>query len=172
MSKLTKKQSVFVQEYLVDLNATQAAIRAGYSAKTANEQAAQLLAKLSIQEALRKAMEAREKRTGITIDRVLEQYAKLAFFDIRKLYDESGNFKPVKDWDDETAAAVAGVETTELLGKEGGVMALVRKVKLADRRAALADIGKHLGMFTEKIEHSGSINTEVEIYRIPDNGRD
>ncbi len=75
---LTPQQSRFVEEYLVDLNATQAAIRAGYSKKTANEQGAQLLAKLSIREAVAEAQEARSERTGITQDEVIQGLKKEA----------------------------------------------------------------------------------------------
>ena len=79
MAKLTKKQKLFVDEYLIDLNATQAAIRAGYSVKTANEQGSQNLAKLSIQEEIAKAMAERSRRTGVNQDRVVMELAKLAF---------------------------------------------------------------------------------------------
>ena len=78
MSNLTPKQARFAEEYLVDLNATQAAIRAGYSKKTANEQGAQLLAKLSIREAVAEAQEARSERTGITQDEVIQGLKKEA----------------------------------------------------------------------------------------------
>ena len=72
MAKLTAKQQRFVEEYLIDLNATQAAIRAGYSPKTANEQGARLLANASVQEAIAKAMAERSRRTGISQDRVIQ----------------------------------------------------------------------------------------------------
>lgn len=155
MKKLTPKQQVFVAEYLVDLNATQAAIRAGYSVRTADRIGPELLGKTWVAKAVAEGQEKRAVRTGITQDKVLEQYARLAFFDIRKLYNSDGTLKPVHEWDDESAAAVNGIEAVELGTDLPGV---VRKVKLADRRAALADIGKHLGMFLDRVEHSGSID--------------
>ena len=79
MTKLTDKQQTFVEEYLVDLNATQAAIRAGYSEKTAKDIGCQNLAKLYIQDAISKAMDARSERTAITADNVLKEIASLAF---------------------------------------------------------------------------------------------
>lgn len=162
MAGISKKQAVFVQEYLVDLNATQAAIRAGYSKRTADRIGPELLGKTCVSHAVQKAMKQREKRTEVTQDKVLEQYARLAFFDIRKLYDDNGNLKPVRDWDDESAAAVAGVETVELLGKEGeSICQSVRKIKLTDRRAALADIGKHLGMFKERVVYGGDPDAPI-----------
>ncbi len=78
MSDLTPKQARFVEEYLIDLNATQAAIRAGYSKKTANEQGAQLLAKLSIRQAVAEAQAIRSKRTEITQDEVIQGLKKEA----------------------------------------------------------------------------------------------
>lgn len=84
---LTEKQQRFVDEYLVDLNATQAAIRAGYSPHTANEQGAQLLAKLSIQNAVREARSAQQKRTAITADTVLMEIANIALADARELVE-------------------------------------------------------------------------------------
>ena len=79
MAKLTAKQKRFRDEYLIDLNATQAAIRAGYSSKTANEQGARLLANVSVQEAIAKATAERSKRTGISQDRVIQELARIAF---------------------------------------------------------------------------------------------
>ena len=84
---LTEKQQRFVDEYLVDLNATQAAIRAGYSPHTANEQGAQLLAKLSVQHAVREARSAQQKRTAITADTVLMEIANIALADARELVE-------------------------------------------------------------------------------------
>ncbi|MDR1947608.1 MAG: terminase small subunit [Desulfovibrio sp.] len=153
--KLTHMQRLFVAEYLVDLNATQAAIRAGYSARTANEQAARLLANVSIQESLETAMKKRERKIEITAEKVLEQYARFAFADVRQLFQEDGRLKPMSEWPDDAAAAVAGIETMEL---DGEVPGLVRKLKLVDKRASLADIGKHLGMFKEQIEVNGKID--------------
>lgn len=86
-SPLTDKQQRFVEEYLVDLNATQAAIRAGYSPHTANEQGAQLLAKLSIQQAVRDARSAQQARTAITADLVLTRIANIALADPRELVE-------------------------------------------------------------------------------------
>lgn len=160
---LTAKQSRFVAEYLIDLNGTQAAVRAGYSPKTANEQAARLLANVSVQSALQAAMTRREIRTEITQDKVLRELAKIGFSDIRKavkwgdsvavLNEDSGEMVMTHGLallasdtiDDETASAIAEVSES----KQG------LKVKFHDKRAALVDIGKHLGMFVEKAELTG-----------------
>lgn len=92
-AKITPKQQRFVEEYLVDLNATQAAIRAGYSRKTARQIGEQNLSKLDIQSAITKAREKRSERTQITVDRVLEEIARIGMGDVRKLFREDGSFR-------------------------------------------------------------------------------
>lgn len=151
---LTPKQQAFVAEYLIDLNATQAAARAGYSKHTANEQGARLLANVSVRSAIDEAMAARAKRTHITQDRVLQELARLAFSDLRKAYNDDGTLKPPKDWDDDTAAAMAGVDTSSvsLSGSEDANTITTKKIKVFDKGAALTLAMKHLGMLTEKSE--------------------
>ena len=107
--KLTPKQSTFVAEYLVDLNATQAAIRAGYSEKTANEQGSRLLANVKITDAIADAMANRAERTEITQDRVLRELARLGFSDLRKTMTQGGALLDPQDWDDDTAASIAAI---------------------------------------------------------------
>jgi phage terminase small subunit len=150
---LTAKQQVFVQEYLVDLNATQAAIRAGYSQKTAGWIGNQLLAKTHIAEAVQKAMAKREHRTEITQDMVLREYAKLAFLDPRRFYDDAGNLLPVKELPDDVAAALSSMEV--VTERAGELEIAVRKIKFSDKKAALDSIARHLGMFKDKTELTG-----------------
>lgn len=166
MNKLTAKQQLFVNEYLVDLNATQAAIRAGYSEKTAGQIGEQNLKKLEIANEIEKRMKDREKRTEITQDMVLKELARLAFFDIRKIYDSNGNLIPIKELDDDTAAAIIGVDVSEVKVNRDSDKAEIeytKKIKIADKRASLVDVGKHLGMFVEKseVEHKGNVGVNV-----------
>ncbi len=168
---LTAKQQRFVAEYLKDLNGTQAAIRAGYSPKTANEQAARLLANVSVRSSVDEAIAQRSARTEIDADWVLKRLAQDATADLADLYDEHGGLRPVKDWPMVwRTGLVAGVETVqERLGvdAEGNpAFATVRKVKLLDRTKLVELIGKHVGVgaFKERVEHSGSIATpEVKL---------
>lgn len=148
---LTPKQARFVEEYLIDLNASQAAIRAGYSAKNANVEGARLLANASIAAAVAEAQQARSERTQITQDRVLKEYARLAFSDMRNLmaWDASGlSLKTSADLTEDVAACVA--EVTQTVTKEGGSM----KLKVHDKKGALDSVAKHLGMFVER--HAGA----------------
>lgn len=153
---MTDKQKRFVEEYLIDLNATQAAIRAGYSVKTANEQGSQLLAKLSIQEEIAKAMAERSRRTGINQDRVVLELAKIALVNAGNLIDpEDASIKP--DADDNDLACIQSVKVKTMCTDKG--TSTEREVKLYDKKAALELLGKHLGMWNDKMD----VNVAVPI---------
>ena len=148
--KLAPMQSVFVQEYLIDLNATQAAIRAGYSAKTAEQQGYQLLQKPSVQAAIAERQKEREQRTAVTADRVLLEAARLALFDPRKLFNDDGSPKGITELDDDTAAAVAGIEVVEQFegsGKDRVFVGYLKKYRIADKNSALEKLFRHHGLY-------------------------
>lgn len=171
---LRAQQQRFVDEYLKDLNATQAAIRAGYSKKTADQQASRLLTNVKVREYLAERQNDRSKRTQITQDMVLRELAKIGFSDIRKVVrwgetqvrmvdgdeGEAEGMVPYHglalidstDVDDATAAAIAEVSQ----GRDG------LKVKLHDKKGALVDIGRHLGMFTAP----GHAELDAELKRL------
>ena len=161
MGTLNDKQMQFVAEYLIDLNATQAATRAGYSARTANEQGARLLANVSVREALQKSMKERSKRTEITQDRVLQELARIAFFDIRTLYNDDGTLKRPDQLSDDAGAVLTGIDVIEMAGgqKNGdgeiSIPMFTKKTKIPDKVAALSLAMRHLGMLKDKMEHSG-----------------
>jgi phage terminase small subunit len=163
MAGLTPKQSIFVKEYLIDLNATQAAIRAGYSEKTAYSIGEENLKKPVIAAAIQEAMDKRGTRTEITADRVLEEIAKLAFFDPRKFFNPDGSPIPIQDLDDNTAMALSGIDVLEEYegsGKDRVFVGYTKKFKLSDKKASLELLGRHLKLFTDKVEHSGIIEVE------------
>ena len=148
--KLAPMQSVFVQEYLIDLNATQAAIRAGYSAKTAEQQGYQLLQKPSVQAAIAARQKEREQRTAVTADRVLLEAARLALFDPRKLFNSDGSPKGITELDDDTAAAVAGIEVVEQFegsGTDRVFVGYLKKYRIADKNQALEKLFRHHGLY-------------------------
>jgi len=144
---LTPKQAAFVREYLVDLNATQAAIRAGYSAKTASRIGPELLGKTCVQDAIAVGIKARSERVEITADQVLKEYARIALFDPRKLFGADGALLAIIDIDDDTAAAIAGIEVMSV-GNADGVGKVI-KIRLASKVAALDSVARHLGMFAK-----------------------
>jgi phage terminase small subunit len=162
---VTPKQEAFVREYLIDLNATQAATRAGYSAHTANEQGARLLANVSVRSAVDSAIAARSVRTGITADRVLLELARIAFFDPRRLLQADGTPIPVNELDEDTAAALAGMDVMEEYegsGKDRVFIGYTKKIKIADKVSALTLSMRHLGMLKDKVELDGPINVIVK----------
>jgi phage terminase small subunit len=148
MAKLTEKQQRFVDEYLIDLNATQAAIRAGYSVKTANEQGSQNLAKLSIQQAIAEQMAERSKRTGINQDRVVLELAKIALVKMTDIVDSQGRIKSDASPDD--LACIESVKYKESESDTGS--SVEREVKIASKLKALELLGKHLGMWDDKLD--------------------
>lgn len=150
---LTDKQARFVDEYLVDLNATQAAIRAGYSAKTANEQGARLLANVSVQNAIRERQEVLKMKTEVTQEWVVERYRRIVEgCDKRLFFRDDGSVKPPSEWSAEMGLAVAAFEVQEL-GDEGLAVS-VSKLRFQDAKAALDSLARHLGMFKDKVEVS------------------
>lgn len=161
---LTAKQAAFVREYLVDLNATQAAIRAGYSKKTAYSIGQENLCKPEIQEAIQEEMKKRAERTEITADKVLKEFAKLAFFDPRKLFDDKGNPKDITEMDGDTAAAIAGLDVVQDIDPDTGITSYTKKYKLASKQAALDSLGRHLGMFLDRTEVNASVSVTMESY--------
>ena len=150
---LTEKQKRFVEEYLVDMNATEAAKRAGYSEKTAYSIGFENLRKPEIQEEIQAMREKQAKRTGVTADRVIQEYARIAFFDPRKLFEDNGSPRDISCLDDETAAALVGLDVYEEyvgVGEDRQLAGYTKKYKVADKLRALEALGKHLGIFDGK----------------------
>ena len=151
---MTKKQKRFIEEYLIDLNATQAAIRAGYSPDTAKSIGSENLTKPDIQARIAKAMAERSRRTGVNADRVVMELAKIAFVNAKDVINtETATVKA--DALPEDTAAIQSVKV-KTFGEDG----LEREIKMADKLKALELLGKHLGMFKDKVELSGSLETE------------
>lgn len=165
MSKelLTEKQKRFCEEYMIDLNGTQAAIRAGYNAKTAESQASRLLRNAKVQEYVKALRESQKKKTDLTKEMIVEELRRILMSDIRGFYREDGSLKPINELTNEQAAALAGVETDEIWGMEVGGEGIqkkklgeTKKIKRYDKIAAAAQINKMMGWNApEKIEHSG-----------------
>lgn len=155
MSELTPKQQQFCVEYLSDLNATKAAERAGYSPKTAAEQASRLLTKVKVQSEIAALRDSRAAASTVTVQRVLREFGRIGFADPRRLLDEHGNPKPLHELDDDIAAAIASVEleTVTKPGPRGKQVITTRlaKVRLVPKNPALESIAKHLGMFNPEL---------------------
>lgn len=157
MAELTAKQARFVEEYLIDLNATQAAIRAGYSKNTAEKIGSENLKKPEVAAAIRSAQSNRAQETRVDAAWVLTRLAAEASADINDIYDENGALLPVKEWPLVwRQGLVTGIETEEIV-VEGVKLGIVRKIKQSDRLRRLELIGKHIGVnaFQDIVQHKG-----------------
>lgn len=163
MAKLTEKQKRFCEEYLIDLNATQAAIRAGYKVKKkqqASEIGAQLLKKTQVAEEIAREMAERSKRTGITQDRVLLELARIAFVNPNNLINvEDGSIRD--DASDDDLACIQSVKVKTSEGDKGS--SVEREVRLNDKMKALEKLGQHLGMFKNDVNINGEIDTNIHV---------
>lgn len=154
---MTDAQKRFCDEYLIDLNATRA-YKVAYSRckkdETASVNGSKLLRNTKVQEYISKKQKEIEKRTEVTQDMVIKELAKIAFLDIRKLYTENGQLKNVTDIDDDTARAISSLETLEEYdgyGDDREKIGDTQKVKLLDKTKALELLGRHLGIFNDKL---------------------
>ncbi len=156
MSSLTAKQEEFVAQYFVDLNAKQAAIRAGYSPRTAAEQASRLLTNVNVAEAVAREQAERSKRIGISADRVLEELARIAFADMGEFADWSDGRVSLRSSDEiDTRCVLEVKQTAKQFGCDVGI-------KLHDKLGALNALAKHLGLVPEKHEHDVTLRREAE----------
>ncbi len=152
---MTKKQKRFVEEYLIDLNATQAAIRAGYSPDSAKEIGSENLTKPDIAKAVDQAIAERSRRTGVNADRVVRELAKIAFVNAGEVVDLDTALLMDKISEDDMAA-IQSVKV-KTFGEDG----IEREVKLADKLKALELLGKHLGLFKDKVEINGNVKADM-----------
>lgn len=156
---LTQQQLIFVREYLKNgLNATSAAISAGYSEKTAASQGARLLKHVEIQPPIAQKAEQVLNKLDFGVERTLNEVARLAFLDVRKMFEADGSLKRIDTLDDDTAACIAGMEVTELFEGEGEqkhAYGLLKKVKLSDKLSALDKLMRYHALYKDKMEHTG-----------------
>ncbi len=156
---LNPKQQRFVAEYLIDLNATQAAIRAGYSEDTAMSIGSENLSKPEIAIAVAEGKAVQLQSAGLSAARVLEELRRLAFNDMRGFYDANGNLKPIHDLNEEQGASLAGMEVIIKNAKAGdGVTDEIHKFKVWDKTRALEMLAKHFKLLTDvmKIEDANA----------------
>lgn len=159
MRKLQARQELFAREYVIDLNGSRAALAAGYSEKTAGVQACNLLKNHKVKRLVEQLLAKRHSKLDVTGERIIEELAKLAFFDARSIWNEDGSLKPIREWDDAAASALAGIEHEKLFehfGKgQAAHVGTTTKVKLLARTEALRMLGQYRKLFTEKIEVAG-----------------
>lgn len=169
-TKLPQRQLRFVEEYLLELNATKAAIKAGYSEKTARQIGSRLLTNMAIKSVINQRLKKQGDKNEELKQKVINEIGRIAFFDVRKAFDNEGKPLPVHQLDDDTAASIAGIEVevehskTRKINEDGEdvgdsiqtEIARTHKFKLADKHSALATLARHLGMFDkDKVKVTG-----------------
>lgn len=160
---LTPKQRMFALEYLVDLNATQAAIRAGYSGDTAAAIGAENLRKPHIRSLIDAALEKREQKLELKAERLLQELLRIGLVDIGQAFNDEGGLRKLKDMPEDVRRAISGIEVEELFegrGEDREHVGQLRKVKFWDKTRGLELLGKHLKLFTDRVEHSGGLTLE------------
>lgn len=165
MSKLTDKQRLFVSAYLIDLNATKAAIAAGYAENSAVVTGSRLLTNANVAEAIQKGMDKRAAKFEITADTVLQELAKLAFANIQDIYNPNGSLKEIHELPRDVAAALQSTKVN-LTGE-----CAVQEVKMYDKGANLERLGRHLKLFTDKAELTGANGESLSlnvVFKTPD----
>ena len=158
MANLTPKQQRFVEEYLIDLNATQAAIRAGYSEKTAKEIGSENLTKPNIAKAIEEAQNKRTEQTQIDSAYVLKRLVEIDQMDVLDIMDDDGNVKLLRDWPKIWRQYISNIETISMDDGEGWI----KKIKWPDKVKNLELLGRHVsvGAFKDKVEHSGKLEIQ------------
>lgn len=160
---LMPMQELFVLEYLKDLNATQAAARAGYAENSANEQGARLLANASIKKRVQDGLKEKFSRIDLTAERILLELFRMATVDIGEAYDELGQLKPIKEIPEDVRRCITGVEVDEIMAGEGDqrqVIGFNKKIKFTSKEKANELLAKYFKLLTDKIEHSGKVSLE------------
>lgn len=155
---LTPKEKLFIINYIEDKNATRAAIIAGYSEKTAHQTGYELLKKPEIRAIVEEALEAQLYSYGLNKYRLVQEYLRIGYFDPRKLFYPDGNPIPINELDDDTAAALAGLDIQEIFegfGEDRKFVGYTKKYKVSDKRAALDSAAKIMGIMIEKKELTG-----------------
>ncbi len=145
---LTKKQRLFVDEYLIDLNATQAAIRAGYSTRRAAEIGYQLLQRPEVAQAIQAAMAERSKRTEVSADYVVRRLREIDEMDVLDILEDDGSFRSIRDWPRAWRQFLSGIEIAELFegrGDDRRIAGVLRKVKWPDKLRNLELLSRHVG---------------------------
>lgn len=167
MAKLTDKQARFCEEYIVDLNATQAALRAGYCAKTVNPQGSQNLAKLSIQNEISRLKAERSERTNIKADDVVLELAKVAFSNIEDFLQvlENGEvkLKAFEAIEREKLAAIESIKINTTRNKEDSREYTTTQFKLHSKLNALEQLGKHLGIYAADKQRDIKLSGEIRL---------
>lgn len=162
--KLTDKQKMFCHEYVKDFNGARAAVSAGYSEDSARQGAHQILTNIYVYEYIQELVKKKMDKVDLTADRVLAEYAKIAFIDIQKFYDENGNLKEIKDLSEDASASMAGIKIHELKDSMGIKYGELKEIKLHDKLRALESLSKYLGIYAKDNDQK---KVEATLFYLP-----
>lgn len=173
--KLTDKQEMFCREYLLDLNATQAAIRAGYSEKTARFIGTENLSKPNIADRVSNLKAERIKDTKIDASYVLKRLVEIDQMDVADILNEDGSVKSISEWPKVWRQYISGIDLADMFeghGEDRKMVGILKKIKWPDKVKNLELLGKHVEVqaFKDKVEHSnpdGSLKTEITLNMNP-----
>ncbi|MEI9581837.1 terminase small subunit [Enterobacter asburiae] len=175
MKQLTPKQQLFCREYLKDLNATQAAIRAGYSEKTANEQGARLLANVSVAKRIAELKAERNEEVGIDAAYVLRRLVEIDQMDVLDIMTDDMSIKPVSEWPASWRRYLSGFDLADMFegrGEDREMVGILKKIKWPDKVKNLELLGKHVTVqaFKEQVsnEHTGKNGGPIQYTDITD----
>lgn len=169
--QLTLKQEKFWQEYSTNCGNASAAYRAAYNTKKMSEraintEACKLLKNPKIAHRLEEVKRAAAEGTKLTVQRIIEEYMRVAFLDPAKLFDADGNLLPIHAMEEDTRRAIGGVDVVELGGNTGkdsdSIVSQIKKIKLLDKLSALNDLGRHMGIFIDRKEITGPNGTPLQ----------
>jgi phage terminase small subunit len=161
--KLSLKQERFCHEYMKDGNATAAALRAGYSGRSAPQQGYELLGKTLVAARINELRSTQFKRIDMTADRILLELFRIATVDITQAFDEMGQLKPLSEIPEDVRRAISGLEVNEIFDGQGDqktAIGLAKKIKFAEKTKAAELLGKHFKLFSERLEVSGKLSLE------------
>ena len=166
--KLSDKQEAFCREYLIDLNATQATIRAGYSENTANSQCSRLLVNASVQRRIRELMQARNEATEINANYVMRRLVEIDEMDVADILTDSGDFKPIKEWPKVWRTTLSAIDIQII--NSGDTEAITKKIKWPDKLRNLELLGKHINVnaFAEKALQGASEDLAESVSKLID----
>ena len=156
MAELNQRQELFCREYIKDLNGTQAAIRAGYSPRTADRMAYELLKKPEIQAFVLQSKAERVEEVKIDANYVLKRLIEIDEMDVADILDDGGDFLPIRSWPKTWRTTLSGLDIAII--NSGDTEAIIKKIKWPDKVKNLELLGKHIGVgaFTEKVDHTSS----------------
>lgn len=153
---MTPKEQKFCDEYLIDLNASAAAVRAGYSERASKEIASRLLTKANIKERIAELMLEQQERTKVTADMVIKELAALGFWSINDFIDTDNTIRDISMLDKELTKPIIGLKVKETTFGEDG-LSKTTELKFADKKGALVDLGRHLGIFEKDNEQTKTV---------------